>query len=75
MFVILAGGGARGELRFGVKRLPLRRHDIITLRVPPARLDEIKRAVEQAWVAFRTGFHPTDDANKIGDTLREQALK
>jgi len=31
--------------------------------------------LEQAWVAFRTGFHPTDDANKIGDTLREQALK
>jgi len=47
MFVILAGGG---ELRFGVKRLPLRRHDIITLRVPPACLDEINaRWSKRGW--------------------------
>jgi hypothetical protein len=49
---------------------------IVTLRVPPARLREVNRAVEQgAWKAFRTEFYPTYDAKKIAETLREQALK
>jgi hypothetical protein len=49
---------------------------IVTLRVPPARLREVNRAVEQtAWKAFRTEFHPTYDAREIVKTLRERALK
>lgn len=49
---------------------------IVTLRVPPARLREVNRAVEQgAWKAFRTEFYPTYDAKEIARTLREQALK
>lgn len=49
---------------------------IITLRVPPARLREVNRAVEQtAWKAFRTEFYPTYDAREIAKSLREQALK
>ena len=49
---------------------------IVTLRVPPARLRELNRAVEQsAWKAFRTEFYPTYDARGIAKTLREQALK
>jgi hypothetical protein len=49
---------------------------IVTLRVPPARLREVNRAVEQtAWGAFRTEFYPTYDARAIAKSLREQALK
>ena len=49
---------------------------IVTLRVPPARLREVNRAVEQgAWKAFRTEFYPTYDAKEVARTLREQALK
>ena len=49
---------------------------IVTLRVPPARLREVNRAVEQgAWKAFRTEFYPTYDAKEIARTLREQATK
>lgn len=47
---------------------------IVTLRVPPARLREVNRAVEQnAWKAFRTEFYPTYDAREIVKTLRERA--
>ncbi len=50
--------------------------DIVTLRVPPARLREVNRAVEQvAWKAFRTEFYPTYDAREIVKTLRERAPK
>jgi hypothetical protein len=49
---------------------------IVTLRVPPARLRELNRAVEQsAWKAFRTEFYPTYDAKEIAKTLRDQATK
>jgi hypothetical protein len=49
---------------------------IVTLRVPPARLREVNRAIEQsAWKAFRTEFYPTYDARAIARALREQALK
>ncbi len=49
---------------------------IVTLRVPPARLREVNRTVEQtAWKAFRTEFYPTYDAREIVKTLREKALK
>ena len=49
---------------------------VITLRVPPARLREVNRAVEQtAWKAFRTEFYPTYDARDIAKSLRERALR
>lgn len=49
---------------------------IVTLRVPPARLREVNRAVEQAaWKAFRTEFYPTYDVRHVARTLREQAQK
>jgi hypothetical protein len=49
---------------------------IVTLRVPPARLREVHRAVEHgAWRAFRTEFYATYDAREIARTLRERALK
>lgn len=49
---------------------------VVTLRVPPARLREVNRAVEQtAWKAFRTQFYPTYDAREIAKTFREKALK
>ncbi len=49
---------------------------IVTLRVPPARLREVNRAVEEvAWKTFRTEFYPTYDAREIAKTLRERALK
>ena len=49
---------------------------IVTLRVPPARLREVNRAVEQtAWKAFRTEFYPTYDAREIVKSLRDQALR
>ena len=49
---------------------------IVTLRVPPARLREVNRTIEQtAWKAFRTEFFPTYDAREIARALRERALK
>jgi hypothetical protein len=49
---------------------------IVTLRVPPARLREVNRAVEQtAWKGFRSEFYPTYDAREIAKALREKALK
>jgi hypothetical protein len=49
---------------------------IVTLRVPPARLREVNRAVEEtAWKAFRTEFYPTYDARQIAKSFRERALK
>jgi hypothetical protein len=49
---------------------------VVTLRVPPARLREVNRSVEQgAWKAFRTEFYTSYDAKEIARTLREQALK
>lgn len=48
---------------------------IVTLRVPPSRLREINRVVEQtAWKAFRTEFYPTYDAREIARTFRERAI-
>ena len=49
---------------------------IVTLRVPPARLRELNRIVEQtAWKGFRTEFFPSYDAREIARALREKALK
>jgi hypothetical protein len=47
---------------------------IVTLRVPPARLREVNRAVEQAaWKAYRVEFYPAYDVKEVVRTLREQA--
>jgi hypothetical protein len=49
---------------------------IVTLRVPPARLREVNRAVEQAaWKVYRTEFYPSYDVKEVVRTLREQATK
>lgn len=46
---------------------------VVTLRVPAARLREVNRAIEQsAWGAFRTEFYPTYDFKPIHDELRKQ---
>jgi len=48
---------------------------IVTLRVPPARLREVNRAIElTAWKAFRTEIYATYDAREIARTLRERAV-
>ena len=47
---------------------------VVTLRVPPARLREVNRAIEQtAWKAFRTEFYPTYDLRPVVKELRERA--
>ncbi len=49
---------------------------VVTLRVPPARLREVNRVVEEtAWKAFRTEFYPAYDAREIANTFRKEALK
>lgn len=49
---------------------------IVTLRVPPARLRELNRAVEQAaWKAYRVEFYPAYDVKEVTRSLREQAHK
>jgi hypothetical protein len=49
---------------------------VVTLRVPPARLREVNRAIElTAWKAFRTEFYPTYDLRGAVSALRERALK
>jgi hypothetical protein len=49
---------------------------IVTLRVPPAPLREVNRAVEQAaWKDFRTESYLTYDAREIVRSLREKAFR
>ena len=49
---------------------------VVTLRVPPARLRDVNRAVEgTAWKAYRSEFYPTYDAREIVKVLREKARK
>ena len=49
---------------------------VVTLRVPPARLREVNRVIEQtAWKAFRTEFYPTYDLRPAVKELRERALR
>ncbi len=49
---------------------------VVTLRVPAARLREVNRAIElTAWKAFRTEFYPTYDLRGAVSALRERALK
>jgi hypothetical protein len=46
---------------------------VVTLRVPPDRLREVNRAIEEsAWGAFRTEFYPTYDFKPIADAQRQR---
>jgi hypothetical protein len=46
---------------------------VVTLRVPPERLREINRIVEEkAWGAFSTEFYATYDFRPVWDKLREE---
>jgi len=45
---------------------------VVTLRVPPERLREVNRAVEEsAWGGFRTEFYPTYDFKAIAAQQRQ----
>jgi hypothetical protein len=49
---------------------------VVTLRVPPARLREVNLSIEQnAWKAFRTEFYPTYDLREAVKGFRERAQK
>lgn len=49
---------------------------VVTLRVPPARLREVNLSIEQnAWKAFRTEFYPTYDLKDAVKGFRERALR
>jgi hypothetical protein len=44
---------------------------VVTLRVPPERLREVNRAIEEsAWGGFRTEFYPTYDFKEIAAQQR-----
>jgi hypothetical protein len=44
---------------------------VVTLRVPPARLRDVNLAIERtAWGAFRTEFYPTYDFRPIHEELK-----
>ncbi len=47
---------------------------VVTLRVPPARLREVNRVLEQtAWGGYRTEFYPTYDYKAIAEEERRRA--
>ncbi len=47
---------------------------VITLRVPPNRLRDVNRALEEtAWGAYRTEFYPTYDYKQIGEAEHGKA--
>lgn len=49
---------------------------VVTLRVPPARLREVNRAIEQtAWGAFRTDIYATYDIAAAAAGFRAKALE
>jgi hypothetical protein len=44
---------------------------VVTLRVPAARLRDVNRAIEQsAWGAYRTEFYPTYDFKAVAEEQR-----
>lgn len=46
---------------------------VVTLRLPAARLREVNLAIEQsAWGAFRTEFYPTYDFKPIAERTRKE---
>ena len=49
---------------------------VVTLRVPPARLREVNRSIELgAWKAFRTDIYATYEFKEVAKGLRERAQK
>src|SRR5437764_15403298 len=49
---------------------------VVTLRVPPARLREVNRSIElAAWKAFRTEIYATYDFKEAAKAQRERAQK
>ncbi len=47
---------------------------VVTLRVPPARLREVNRVLERtAWGGYRTEFYPTYDYAAIAEEERRRA--
>ena len=47
---------------------------VVTLRVPPERLREVNRAIENtAWGSYRTEFYPTYDYKAIAEQQRARA--
>jgi len=47
---------------------------VVTLRVPPERLREVNRVIEEsAWGAYRTEFYPTYDYKAIAEAERQGA--
>ena len=48
---------------------------VVTLRVPPARLREVNRSIEQnAWKAYRTDIYLTYDFREIARSQRGSAI-
>ena len=49
---------------------------VVTLRVPPAKLREVNLAIEQgAWGAFETEFYPTYDFKPVWEASQKAAKK
>lgn len=47
---------------------------VVTLRVPAARLRDVNRAIEQsAWGAYRTEFYPTYDYKPVAEEQRRKS--
>lgn len=47
---------------------------VVTLRLPPSRLREVNRVIENsAWGAYRTEFYPTYDYKAVGADKHEKA--
>ena len=47
---------------------------VVTLRVPPDRLREVNRVIEEtAWGGYRTEFYPTYDYKQLAEQERKQA--
>ena len=47
---------------------------VVTLRVPPERLREVNRVIEEsAWGAYRTEFYPTYDYKALAEAERKGA--
>lgn len=48
---------------------------VVTLSVPPSRLREVNRVIEQtAWGSFRTEFYATYDLSEVAEDFRAKAL-
>ena len=54
----------------------IQEEQVVTLRVPPARLREVNRSIElTAWKAFRTEIYATYDFKEAAKAQRERAQK